>query len=156
MYEASAVPRLLAEGHDLLGWSLRLGSLICEQDRFWSGLQETVLPQLAFPSPEAADSRAARVERLLDEMRAIGDPDAASEQLLTLLTHRARARLLRAGVFPASRPELPAPLRQIGHPDLAQELDRALLEREWEGELPCPCQPTPGYGARIAHPPDAS
>src|SRR2546423_1137999 len=31
-YEARDVPRLIREGHDLLGWALRLGAPVCERE----------------------------------------------------------------------------------------------------------------------------
>jgi hypothetical protein len=58
-----------------------------------------------------------------------GDSDAAHEQLVTLLTHRAWASLLRNNVHPASRPELPDQLRSVGEQSLANSLEQALRER---------------------------
>jgi hypothetical protein len=55
-----------------------------------------------------------------------------------LLTHRARAALLRAGVFPASRPELPAQLRQIRESTLAKDLEAALKDRWQRSQTPVP------------------
>lgn len=58
----------------------------------------------------------------------LGDADAAREQALSYLTHSARAELLEAGVYPASRPELPEQLRSIGDYLLAGRLERILEE----------------------------
>jgi hypothetical protein len=77
-----------------------------------------------------AGARAAQAERFLDELREIGDEDAAAEQLVAAATHRARAALLRAHVFPASHPELPGQLRQIGLDSLADDLTAALEKRK--------------------------
>ena len=43
----------------------------------------------------------------------VGDLDAASEELLFAASHVARATLLRDGVFPLSRPELPSQLDTV-------------------------------------------
>lgn len=64
----------------------------------------------------------------------IGDDWAAHEQWILELTHLARARLLRSGVFPASRPELVAQLEGIGAKQLATKLRRALARIDGEGE----------------------
>jgi hypothetical protein len=60
----------------------------------------------------------------------MGDEDAAQEQRLVALTQEARAKLIRQGVYPASRPELPDQLRSLKENALAEKLDRALRERE--------------------------
>jgi hypothetical protein len=128
-YPVDQVEHLVEAGHDLLGWSLRLGELVCERDEFWTRLREKWLSRLPFPSHEVAGARAAQAERFLAELREIGDEDAAAEQLVAAATHRARAALLRANVFPASRPELPGQLRQIGLDSLADDLTAALEKR---------------------------
>ncbi len=46
-----------------------------------------------------------------------------------MLTHSAHERLLRAGVFPYSRPELPRQLRSIGENNLSKELEDVLIKR---------------------------
>jgi hypothetical protein len=48
---------------------------------------------------------------------------------VSYLTHRCRAVLAETGVYPASRPESPEQLRQIGHSELADELQDALASR---------------------------
>jgi hypothetical protein len=130
-YQEGAVRDLALQGHDLLGWALRLGLLVCERGEYWSRLRSELLPCLPLPSPESAQRRAEQAARLLHELRSIGDEEAAAEQYLTLLTHRARAALLGAGIFPTSRPELPAQLREVSEPALAEELDAALEHRRW-------------------------
>lgn len=127
-YARATVDEEIARGHEVLGWAVRYGAVLWERDGFWTALAERWRPVLPLPSAEAADARAARAQRLHDELRAAGDDDAAREQLTTALTQRARARLIRAGVFPRSRPELPAQLIAIGDDGLAAELSR-LLER---------------------------
>ena len=55
----------------------------------------------------------------------VGDIDAASEELMFAASHVARAALLKHGVFPLSRPELPSQLEAI-EPGLARLLDRLI------------------------------
>lgn len=129
-FEASKVDRLIESGHDLLVWSVKFGCVVCERQSFWSKLAGSWLPRLPFPSYSVADARARRAERLLNDLQDVGDHDASVEQRLTALTHRARAALLRANVFPASRPELSNQLRQIGEEDLAATLREAIEARD--------------------------
>lgn len=55
-----------------------------------------------------------------------GDRDAASELLVVSVTQLARERLLRAGVFPGSRPELAGQSDSIGEHAVAQLLRTCL------------------------------
>lgn len=128
-FDVERIDRFISDGHDLLVWSLRLGQVACERDGFWSKLREKWLDRLPFPSPDVAESRAEKAEEMLADLRDVGDEDAAVEQLVTALTHRARAALLRATVFPASRPEMPGQLRKIGRFELADSLDAAIRQR---------------------------
>lgn len=128
-FEASTVNSLISSGHDLLVWTIKFGRVVCEHDEYWSRLVSAWLPRLPFPSHEIADRRAERAEELLADLRRIGDHDAAIEQEVTALTHRARASLLRERIFPASRPELPKQLREIGNVSLADALQEAIAVR---------------------------
>lgn len=128
-FRAQEVERLIQHGNDLLVWSIRFGISICERDNCWSSLQRRWSEKLPFPSADIAETRAAVAERLLNDLREVGDVDAALEQLVAVLTHRARAALLRAGIFPASRPELPGQLREIKKNELADALAAAIAER---------------------------
>ncbi len=128
-YSREEVRCLLAEGNDLLGWALHFGHLICERDRYWTSLRKEWLDKLPFPDPEVAIDRARRAGELYRRLCAMGDVDAAREQLLTQLTHEARARLLSKGIYPKSRPELPEQLNSIAEHELAHSLSQALSER---------------------------
>lgn len=128
-YPAHQVEELIRGGHDLLGWCLLYGRVLCERAGYWTRLGDKWRAQLPFPSADVADQRAAQAERLVAELEEIGDEDAAVEQMVTAATHRSRAALLRANVFPASRPELPAQLHQIGADALAARLATAMEMR---------------------------
>ncbi len=129
-YPAANVPRLIADGNDLIGWALKYGHLICERSGFWTLLTKAWLPKLPLPSADVARKRAARAAGLYEQMRRIGDQIAAREQRVSQLTHLARTCLLSHDVYPASRPELPGQLVQVGEQELAHQLLDALRERD--------------------------
>jgi hypothetical protein len=131
-YRARDVAERAARAQDVISWSLRFGRLVCERDRFWTELTSSWLGRLSLPSPDVAEERANRAERLYQQLLLIGDTEAALEQHITLLTHLAWARLLRAGVHPASRPELVRQLSSIGEKELAGHLEHALQARARE------------------------
>ncbi len=136
-YSQEEVRCLLAEGNDLLGWALHFGHLICERERYWASLRKEWLKKLPLPDPEVAMGRARKAGELYRTFREMGDVDAAQEQLLTQLTHEARALLLSKGIYPKSRPELPEQLSSIAEHELAHSLSQALSERA-AAETPSP------------------
>jgi len=129
-YERSQAESFIADGQELLAWVLQFGELVCEHKGYWTKLRKEWLGRMPFPSAEVADARVERAWRLFNELEAMGDEDAAEEQRLVALTQEARALLIRRGVYPASRPELPEQLRSIGEIALADKLESALRERE--------------------------
>jgi hypothetical protein len=128
-FEQSTVEDLIAKKHDLLIWAIRLGCLVYERNRYWSNLRKRWKNKILLPSAEAASKRADRAKKLYQDLSAVGDLDAAQEQYVNMLTQQARERLLNAGVFPYSRPELPNQLKEICENDLAQKLENALDKR---------------------------
>lgn len=125
-FPRTSVEERLAEGHDLLGWAVKYGVAICERDAYWTSLVARWAEQLALPSAAAAREREAKARTQARNLLMHRDTDAALELVVSMLTHRARATLTEAGVYPASRPELPDQLRSIGEADLAQDLETAL------------------------------
>lgn len=132
IYSRDEVRHLLSKGHDLLGWALHFGYLVCEQDRYWTSLREDWLDRLALPDPRTAEERARKADEMYRSFCEMGDIDAAKEQLLTKLTHQARAKLLLKSIYPKSRPELPEQLYSIGEIELAHSLSDAIRERDSE------------------------
>jgi len=128
-YDAAEMRERVDRGHDVSSWAVRFGRLICENSQFWTRLIDSCAEDLPFPNPEVADQRASRARKVYERLLEIGDREAASEQRLSLLTHLAWARLLRAGIHPASRPELSLQLRSIGDRLMANELQSALDDR---------------------------
>lgn len=66
----------------------------------------------------------------MEKMCAVGDEEACGELEISYRTHLARAALANAGVQPASRPELPSQLRELGETALAVDLERSLSNRK--------------------------
>ncbi len=104
---AHSISALIGGAHDLLGWSIRFGALVCERKSFWTRLVSEWRDRLPLPSREIALERAAKAEELAEDLQKV------AEQHLSMLTHLARASLVRGQVYPASRPELPGQLREI-------------------------------------------
>jgi len=128
-FQAETLDARAAAGDEVLGWSLRFGVPLFERDGCWTRLQARWAGQLPLPSADAAEERAARALKVAEGLAACGDDDAAAELRLTALTQRARARLIRRGVFPLSRPELPRQLASIGERKIASEIDALLSAR---------------------------
>lgn len=128
-YDSREVERLALEGHDLIGWALRLGQVVLEREDYWTAMSKRLRTALPWPDSRIARERAEKARVLLDYAVEVGDGDAAAEQLVTYLTHLARSVLLDRQVFPASRPELPSQLRGAGEDELADRLAKALQKR---------------------------
>lgn len=128
-YSSEEVISLLSSGHDYLGWALRFGIPLIQSNAYWERLMSEWREKAPWPDAAESEHRAARSRERRLALAATGDDFAANEQLLAELTHLSRARLLRSGVFPASRPELPAQLEQVGARPLAAALRRALTDR---------------------------
>jgi predicted nucleotidyltransferase len=134
-FQSDTVDERVASGDEVLGWSLRLGIPLFERDGYWTRLQASWTGRLPLPSAAAAEERAARALNASAGLSAGGDEDAARELRLSGLTQRARARLIRSGVFPLSRPELPQQLGSIGERGLASELHALLSARDAFSEV---------------------
>ena len=114
---------------DLAIWSVRFGQPLLDKGGIWNGIVRRWNDQLPLPDPALALDRAAAARRRMDKMRTVGDEEACRELETSYRTHLARAALAKAGVQPASRPELPLQLREIGETVLASDLERALSYR---------------------------
>ena len=130
-YDRKSISKLLSGGHDLLGWAIKLGCVVYERNHYWTKLRSRWVNRLKFPSIDEARARATKAKQLYLDLSAVGDIDAANEMFITMLTHLARARLLEAGIFPASRPELVKQLQGISEQALAGKLEDA-LQRRWK------------------------
>jgi predicted nucleotidyltransferase len=125
-FRRDEVDALISDGNDLLGWTVRYGQLVYERDNFWSDVETRWAGRIPLPSATASLARASKAQRRVSDLLQVGDEDAALEQVVTMLTHTARARLIEASVYPASRPELPGQLASVGECDLASLLTDAI------------------------------
>ena len=113
----------LRAGDDFAAWCVRYGVPLLTSD---SWLQVVKSPEAnAWPDWRRKLRHAARRLALASMLLETGDLAAAAEEMLYASSHTARAILLRAGVFPLSRPEIIAQLGELGQyalPKLLQEL----------------------------------
>lgn len=128
-FDWDRVDEELRRARDMLVWSVRFGKTLYDPDDRWDGLTSRWQGRLPLPDAAEATRRAEVTRAQMESMRAVGDTDAGNDLNLSYLTHLARARLSEAGLFPASRPELPTQLRGIGQQDLAAALAQALALR---------------------------
>ncbi|MGQ0651291.1 MAG: hypothetical protein ACT4P4_03325 [Betaproteobacteria bacterium] len=125
-YAAGQIEPEIAAGNDLLGWAVRYGRPLYERDGYWSCVLAKWQDKLPLPNPAVAERRSADAYRRLKGLMDAGDVAAAREQAISYATHRARAELIRRGVYPASRPELPEQLRTTGQDKLASLLEQLI------------------------------
>ena len=119
--------RRLQNGDDYPGWALRFGTPVHDPDGWWAKQAAAEFRDPHWPDWRAKTQHASKRMKIASEMLAIGDIDAASEELLFAASHIARATLLRGGVFPLSRPEMPSQLEDIDS-GLARLLERLIGE----------------------------
>ena len=119
----------IENGHDLLTWAVRFGQPLLDKDHVWDGIVRRWKDRAPLPDPAVAAERARAARRRLEKMRDSGNTDACAELEVSYQTHRARACLAKAGVYPTSRPELSSQLRELGEVALAVDLERALVRR---------------------------
>ena len=129
-YPKDDVPDLVDGGHDVLGWAILFGKCIFERNQYWRELKGRYEGRVPLPSASTSLKRAQRAQKVVRELLAIGDEEAALEQHLSLVTHLARARLIQSGIYPKSRPELPEQLKAAGNPELAGHFQDALAQRK--------------------------
>ena len=137
-FDAPNVDVQIEAGHDLLGWAVIFGRPLFDRRGTWRRIAKRWSERVPLPSAEVARTRAAHTLKRMREMREMGDDEAAMELEVSYLTHRARGVLSEAGVYAASRPELPDQLRTVGARRLADKVAdaleaRALLRREMVG-----------------------
>ena len=103
----------LAAGDDYPGWALRFGVPIRDPDGWWATHVGAELDNPHWPNWRIKVCHARKRISMAMELLEVGDVDAATEELMFAASHIARAALLRHGVFPLSRPELPSQLQTM-------------------------------------------
>ena len=124
--------RRLQDGDDYPGWALRFGEPISDPDGWWAKQVTAERESPHWPNWRPKIEHAQKRLRMTKELLEIGDYLAASEELMLATSHVARATLLKEGVFPLSRPELPSQLTDI-KPSLARLLEN-LIDGDSENE----------------------
>ena len=115
----------LEDGDDYPGWALRFGVPMRDPDGWWAEHVAAELANPHWPDWRPKVVHAKKRMNMASELLDVGDVDAASEELMFAASHVARAVLLKHGIFPLSRPELPSQLESI-EPNLAQLLEKLI------------------------------
>ena len=127
--KVDGVEKNIRSRQDLAIWAVRFGQPLLDKDGIWNGITRRWRNRLPLPDPAVALDRAAAARIRMEKMCAVGDEEACAELEISYRTHLARASLATAGVQPASRPELPSQLRELGETALAVDLERTLSNR---------------------------
>ena len=117
----------ILEGDDFIQWSLRFGRVVFD-DGVLRDAARLLVERRPWPNVHRKFTQAGRSVDLARRFVATGDEDGALVQVRTALLLAARARLLRAGVFPLSRAELPSQLRDVGLAGPADALEATIHE----------------------------
>jgi len=104
MPESRFEERLLA-GDDFPQWAMRYG-LVISGRASWERIKQSLLGAAPWPDPARNIALAKQELEAGLALLEMGDSDAAQEELRYAASQLARARLLEAGDFPLSRPEL--------------------------------------------------
>ena len=126
--------RRLENGDDYPGWALRFGMPMRDPDGWWAERVAAERENPHWPDWRAKMEHARKRIRMALDLLEVEDMDAASEELLFATSHVARATLLKEGVFPLSRPELPTQLEDVD-PSLARLLERLIRDEISAAEL---------------------
>ena len=103
----------LSQNEDFPAWALRYGVPIRDPDGWWSDQVRREKRDPHWPDWRAKIVHGSKRLRMAAMALEDGDTEAAAEELLFAASHAARAVLLNSGVFPLSRPELPAQLEGV-------------------------------------------
>ena len=126
---AHAVESDIRRGEALVVWAVLFGLPLLDKERVWESVVQRWRDSVPLPNAEVSLARAKAIRERMKAMSEIGDDNALCDLNLSYLTHLAWARLVKAGVFPKSRPEIPGQLEEIGAGGLAAKLAQALEER---------------------------
>lgn len=135
-YRLEEAERLIAGGHEVVGWAMKFGFVLYDPDLVWQTLSQSWMDRVPLPHADIAVARGEKLMALGKEMLHSGDEIAASEYLLNALTQFVRMELIKNGIYPASRPELPEQLSKVspGNP-IAHLLENVLYQETSPYEL---------------------
>ena len=127
MYAADAADKQIESGQEILCWAMKFGTPLYDPSQFWESLRYKHGGRIPLPSIEEALERAQYAMTRAREMLAAGDDSAADDLILAAVTQVVRVQLLKNGIFPASRPELPKQLEAISpHNPLSRILEDSM------------------------------
>jgi len=136
----------ISEGQEIVCWALQFGCALYDPELFWHHMEDLWAGRVPLPSAPQARARGEKSLARAVEMLQLGDKSAADDLVLAALTQFVRERLIKRGVFPASRPELPNQLRELSKNDLlAQILDDAMFGDSDPAELISRLNHLPNY-----------
>ncbi|MDP2920250.1 MAG: hypothetical protein Q8O43_08545 [Dehalococcoidia bacterium] len=124
----------LEEGNDFEVWALKYGRTYSDPSGWWKNLLQD-REYTKWPDWRKKVKHARKRLSIAATLLAEGDHAAAEEEYLMAAAHIARALLFKACVFPLSRPEMPAQLREINLTEDAQVLDKLISGTSTLGEL---------------------
>lgn len=116
----------LAAGEDFEAWCVRFGQPLYDSG-IWKHIRATNETNI-WPRWQTKVVHAARRLFMAASLLRSGDVDASAEETLYVLGHIARGLLLRANVFPLSRPELAEQVKGLGYPHLASLHEQLRLD----------------------------
>ncbi len=114
----------LSGGDEFASWASRYGKVLLDAQSWWESVARSDSP---WPDWSKKLEHAGKRLKTAAKALADNDTDAAEEELLMAASHCARAELLKALVFPLSRPELPRQLESIGARALSRVLAQLIL-----------------------------
>jgi predicted nucleotidyltransferase len=112
----------IEKGEDFEAWCIRFGIALYDHGAWRRVLNSAGVDR--WPRWQLKVEHAARRLFLAHSFLEMGDEAACSEELIYTLGHIIRAFLLRAEIFPLSRPELAEQVSKIGYPHLADIHER--------------------------------
>ncbi len=124
-YDAPTLFEKLYSGDDYVQWTLRYGCILHDTGIFRQALTRISQERL-WPRPDTKFTRLPGQIALARRLVEAGDQEGAQAEARATFTSAARAVLLRAGVFPLARSELPDQLRQLDLARLAEFLERTI------------------------------
>jgi predicted nucleotidyltransferase len=132
--DAVNLRRRALDGDDFVIWALRLGRPILGE-AWWERQKIDLIPRSPWPDPKRNIERARARIRDAKTLEGIGDRDAAHEEGRYAASQLARAVLLSKRVMPASRPELPNQLREVGEDWLGHLVESTMDDTPGRDEL---------------------
>jgi predicted nucleotidyltransferase/uncharacterized protein (UPF0332 family) len=120
---ASEFATKLRSGDDVVQWAARFGRPLLGSET-WNYLVARWLPLAPWPDFRVKLGQARRRLQVSRDLLGVGDGTSAQKELVYAVSHLARAILLSRGIFPLSRPELPAQLSAVHESDVADALGR--------------------------------